>query len=110
MEEVRAGRAEGGPKRLRLFIAVETAPEVQQAIAAAQQALRRRGDLPVRWTNPAQAHLTLVFLGEVMAVHVTPLADALRPVAARHTEFLLRMEGVGAFPSAEEPRVLWLGI
>ena len=74
---------------------------------------RRSGgaaNLPVRWTNAAQAHLTLVFLGEVLAVHVAPLVAALRPMEGRHTAFLLRVEGVGAFPSAEEPRVLWLGV
>lgn len=99
-----------GATMLRLFIALETTPDVQEAMAEARRALRRRGELPVRWVQPAHAHLTLVFLGNVMAAHLPPLVEAMQPITARHSPFLLRIEGIGAFPSAEEPRVLWLGV
>ena len=102
--------APSAARALRLFIALETAADVQEAIAAAQRGLRRYGELPVRWTNPAQAHLTLRFLGNVMETQVPPLIAALHPVAARHAPFLLRVGAVGAFPSMEAPRVLWLGV
>jgi len=95
---------------LRLFIALETNDAMQQAIAAAQQTLRRRGDLPVRWTNPTQAHLTLQFLGDVVAEHVPGLVQAVKPAVARHGALFLRSGDVGAFPSADAPRVLWLGV
>jgi 2'-5' RNA ligase len=98
------------PRLLRLFIALETNDAMQQAIAAAQQALRRRGDLPVRWTNPTQAHLTLQFLGDVVAEHVPSLVQALRSAVAGHPALYLRAGEVGAFPSEDAPRVLWLGV
>lgn len=98
------------PRLLRLFIALETSDAVRQAIDAAQRALRQRGDLPVRWTNPAQAHLTLQFLGDVVAEQVPALIEAVKPAVTGHRALLLRTGDVGAFPSAGAPRVLWLGV
>lgn len=59
--------------------------------------------------DPAPEHLTLRFLGEVAPERVGPIAAALTPVGARLAPFDLTLEGVGAFPSAERPRVVWVG-
>lgn len=99
-----------GPRVLRLFIALEMNDAMRQAIAAVQRSLRQRGDLPVRWVAPQQAHLTLQFLGNVIAAHVPALARAVAPAVARCPAMLLRPGEVGAFPSVDAPRVLWLGV
>lgn len=98
------------PRLQRLFIALETNDAMQQAIAAAQQILRRRGDLAIRWVKPAQAHLTLQFLGNVVSARIPALVAAVAPAVAVHNVLLLRGGDVGAFPSVESPRVLWLGL
>jgi 2'-5' RNA ligase len=63
-----------------------------------------------RWTDPASWHVTLAFLGNISPSSVPVIADALREVAGRHTAFTVPTGGVGAFPSAQRPRVLWYGI
>jgi RNA 2',3'-cyclic 3'-phosphodiesterase len=99
------------PRIQRLFIALETNEAVRQAVAEVQQTLRRRGDpLPVRWVRPEQVHLTLQFLGNVVSEHIPPLVAAVAPAVAGHDALFLRADGVGAFPSIESPRVLWLGL
>lgn len=95
---------------LRLFIALETNAAMQAGLVAAQQALQRRGELPVRWVLPAQMHLTLLFLGNVMAAHVPVLATALHRAITPQRAFLLRAGEVGAFPNSDAPRVLWLDV
>src|SRR3954471_2338544 len=92
-------KSSGSPplRLLRLFIALETNAAMQQAIDAAQQAVRRRGDMPVRWTNPAQAHLTLQFLGNVVAERVPALVEAVKPAVVQHHALFLRAGEVGAF-------------
>jgi 2'-5' RNA ligase len=99
-----------GPRMVRLFIALETNEAMQQTVAAVQRSLRRRGDMPVRWVAPERVHLTLQFLGNVVAAHVPSLIEALGPAIAPHSAMLLRAGEVGAFPSADAPRVLWLGV
>jgi 2'-5' RNA ligase len=99
-----------GPRLLRLFIALETNAAMQTALREAQRTLQRREELPVRWTPLAQMHLTLQFLGNVMAVHVPALDAALRGAVSPHAAVLLRAGAVGAFPSTHAPRVLWLDV
>ncbi|HTW55760.1 MAG TPA: RNA 2',3'-cyclic phosphodiesterase [Thermoplasmata archaeon] len=58
----------------------------------------------------APAHLTLRFLGEIDPERVEPIRARLAPVAAAHAPFELEIAGVGAFPSARAPRVVWAGV
>jgi RNA 2',3'-cyclic 3'-phosphodiesterase len=99
-----------GPRMVRLFIALETNEAMQQTVVAVQRSLRQRGDLPVRWVAPQQVHLTLQFLGNVVAAHIPSLVHAVEPAVATHAAMLLRAGEVGAFPSVDAPRVLWLGV
>ena len=59
--------------------------------------------------SSAPEHLTLLFLGEVPKERVGPIGEALTPVGAATAPFSLTIEGVGAFPSRERPRVVWVG-
>jgi 2'-5' RNA ligase len=104
-----------GPRCQRLFIALETNEAMQQAITSVQQTLRRRGarlpgGMPVRWVRPFQMHLTLQFLGNVMSARIPSLVCAVAPAVAAHDAIFLGAGEVGAFPSVEAPRVLWLGV
>lgn len=67
-------------------------------------------DLPVRWIDPDNGHLTLHFLGDVEAEMAELLRMAMGVALTHHTAFELRTADPGAFPSARRPRVLWLGL
>ena len=96
-------------ERWRLFIAIDLGPAARDALIAAQAACRRL-DLPVRWVDPAGAHLTLKFLGETERALVPALGDVLQAVAAEHQPFTLHTAAPGFFPNPRRPRVLWLGL
>ncbi len=98
---------------LRLFLAIEATDAVRAAVLASQRTLRQRGGgaaLPVRWFSLAQSHLTLQFFGTVLASHVPALVETITPAVAPIAPFLLRDGEIGAFPSCDTPRVLWLGL
>jgi 2'-5' RNA ligase len=97
------------PETWRLFIAIDLGLAAREALRAAQDECRRL-DLPVRWVEPAGAHLTLKFLGDTDRALVAPLGEALRAVAADHRPFALRTAAPGVFPTLRRPRVLWLGL
>ena len=109
-QTVRTSGATDGPRIVRIFLALEIPGAVRGAMGDAQRSLRRRGDLPAQWTHTDDAHLTLLFFGNVVATHLPGIIAAMTPVAACHAPFLLRLSGIGAFPSLEAPRVVWLGI
>lgn len=93
----------------RLFIAVPLPPAVQKQMHEAIKHLSQE-DLPVRWVDPKNGHLTLHFLGEIEPEMGELLRMTLGVAIASHEQFDLRTAELGAFPSIKRPRVLWLGL
>lgn len=65
----------------------------------------------MRWVKPEHLHLTLKFLGNVRAEQLDPLKDAITAACTGLGRFDLTLNGgLGCFPNAHAPRVVWLGI
>jgi 2'-5' RNA ligase len=92
---------------MRIFIAIDLAASVQAALADLQRALRAESS-SARWVAPESIHLTLRFLGEIPPPRVEEVAEAMVGLAWK--PFEVRVHGVGFFPGALSPRVLWAGI
>ena len=97
-------------ERLRAFIAVELPPAAREAIEGVTRELRSRAGDGVRWVRPKGVHLTLKFLGDIAADSVPSISQALDRCALPAAPFQLFLEGVGAFPNARRPRVVWVGL
>ena len=96
---------------MRLFFAIELAPEVVDRVLSVRDRLASAiGGDGVRWVQKAQIHLTLAFLGEQSEERARVAIEAARPIAAAHARFELSVGGLGAFPDDAHPRVLFLGI
>lgn len=59
--------------------------------------------------DEAPPHLTLAFLGEIAEERLAPLVEGLRPRLGAFAPFEAVLEGVGAFPDARRPKVVWVG-
>jgi 2'-5' RNA ligase len=94
---------------MRLFLAIVPPEGVRRAAAEVIEALRRPGD-GIGWVRAPNLHFTLRFLGEVDDAAVDRAADAAREAASVHAPFEAALGAAGAFPSADRPRVLWLGL
>src|SRR4051794_27610876 len=96
---------------MRLFVAVDLSDEARQRVAVEQKRMAEalKSDRSLRWVKPEQAHLTLVFLGNVDALVVPAVIDALGRDVGKPA-FDMVLDGVGIFPPHRAPRVLWLGI
>jgi 2'-5' RNA ligase len=113
MEDRGSRPADGGSGGgvLRLFVAISLPDAVKEEIEKAQRKLRAA--LPgnfIRWTKPAQFHVTLKFLGHVAESRVVGLMEALQAACVLCAPLRLRAERVGFFPGARSPRVLWAGV
>ena len=64
----------------------------------------------VRTVQPEQLHLTLSFLGSVPDDAAAPLSAALDASTRAFRPFRMRLKGVGAFPNARRPRVVWVAL
>ena len=93
---------------MRLFVALNLPREERRAIRAATEQLRA-SNLPVRWTPEDSLHLTLKFLGEVPLGALESVETAVSEAAGRNEAVVVELDGVGAFPTLERPRVIWMG-
>ena len=95
----------------RAFIAIELSPDVVRKVDEVSSSLRERmGELPIRWTPAENVHLTLKFLGDVSTTSVDNLAEIIQRVARSHACFEMSIGGLGIYPDARRPRVIWLGV
>jgi 2'-5' RNA ligase len=96
---------------MRAFIAIELTPPILGKLGDLQSRMQR--DLPpklLRWVRPEGIHLTLVFLGEIPVEQVDQIGEALHQACAGHAPFAVSIAGMGCFPNARRPRVVWVGV
>jgi 2'-5' RNA ligase len=93
---------------LRLFIAIEIPAGVRENIAA----VRKRFVKPhseMRWVRPENFHVTLKFIGEVLAEQTAAISDALRSVPS-HAPMALSFRGLGWYWNAKGFGMLYASI
>ena len=95
--------------RLRTFIAVAIDKTIRDRAVILQEALGRSG-ADVKWVEPENLHVTLLFLGEVEDRALPAVCRVVADVAAAQTPFEMSVAGAGCFPNARRPRTLWVGI
>lgn len=93
---------------IRSFVAFDMDNEsVLKRLTAVQAQLTRTGaDLKV--VEPKNIHITLRFLGNVTAETAEKIYEGMKRV--QFVPFDVKICGVGAFPDARYPRVVWAGM
>ena len=94
--------------KTRTFIAIEATDEVHASALTAIDRLRSAAE-NVKWVEPDNLHWTLQFLGDLSDVEMAEVCLRTVRTAAQHEGFTVEAIGVGAFPSIQRPRTLWLG-
>jgi len=92
---------------MRLFLAVELPDEIRTQLKDVQRVLRPHATA-AKWVAPESIHITLKFLGEVPEKRLDEIDTALAGLTWK--PFTISVHGVGFFPGARSPRVLWAGM
>jgi 2'-5' RNA ligase len=87
----------------RLFVAIDLPDSTRQSLADLDPHVRG-----VRWTDPAQMHLTLGFFDDVANDVELVLREKLS--AIRFGAFFLPINGVGTFSAKGAPKIIWIGV
>jgi 2'-5' RNA ligase len=92
---------------MRIFVALDIDGAIRQRIQRFMEGVS--GFAPeARWVRPESLHVTLKFIGEKPIEIVEEIKHVLVSIRAEPLEMTLR--GYGFFPTANAPRVFWLGI
>lgn len=94
----------------RLFVSVDLPDELAEAVSELQDEFADASGLD--FTDPAQAHVTLKFLGDTPAHRLDEVSDALDAAVADASvgPFEATYGGLGVFPSLDYVSVVWLGV
>jgi 2'-5' RNA ligase len=95
--------------RLRTFIALPLPKAVRDRLIDLQERLAATG-AEVKWVEPENLHVTLLFLGEVDERDVTDVCRIVKDVCNACESFAVSVETVGCFPNIRRPRVVWVGV
>jgi 2'-5' RNA ligase len=95
--------------RLRTFIGVALDKAIRARTVALQESLARTGT-EVKWVEPENLHVTLLFLGEVDEREVPRVCRMVADSVGPQPPFLMSVETAGCFPNPRRPRVLWVGV
>jgi 2'-5' RNA ligase len=92
---------------MRLFTAVDLAPEI---VARIEALLRRlKPTACIQWSPPSKLHITTKFIGEFAAERLPELERALSHLPSRDP-IEIHIRRVGFFPNPHSPRVFWCGV
>jgi RNA 2',3'-cyclic 3'-phosphodiesterase len=92
----------------RLFLAVPVPRPVEERL---EEILRKvSGFREVKWIGKEQLHITLRFIGNIDENSVPQLEGRVREAVSGFTPFESEIDGLGAFPNLNRPRVLFLPV
>lgn len=94
---------------IRTFIGIKASQRVTNNVTSVINRLAATND-QYRWMAPENLHVTLNFVGDVVDIEVPELCKLLKEAVEPLESFDMSLQGVNGFNSAQEPRVLWIGV
>jgi 2'-5' RNA ligase len=96
---------------MRTFVAIDLAPDLKITLEALIRNIKK-GAKGIKWTNSAEMHLTLKFLGDIPPEKAGDIIGLLKTIGEKNTTFPLQLKGTGTFPPGRKrgARVIWAGI
>lgn len=91
----------------RLFVGIALDEIARARCATISEKLRRIG-FDARYETPEKYHITLAFLGNVVAGDLEPFANALRSLSQLRAMQIV-LDRIGGFPHERRPRVVFIG-
>jgi 2'-5' RNA ligase len=95
--------------RVRTFIAVGLDKSVRERTVALQETLAATG-AEVKWVEPENLHVTLLFLGEVVDRDLVDVCRVVAECSGKLAPFSMSVQGAGCFGNPRRPRTLWVGV
>ena len=93
----------------RTFIALEIKENIKELLAGIQQKIGSEIG-GIKWVKPKNMHLTLKFLGPTPEDKIEEISAVLENAAKGLARFNVSVSGLGAFPSINNPKVIWVGL
>lgn len=94
---------------IRTFIAVVPSDRIRRNLANVINKISPLSSA-YRWVREDHLHLTIHFIGNLPNREIPEFCQAVADQIRTIAPFELEIKGIGAFPTDEEPRVIWAGV
>jgi 2'-5' RNA ligase len=94
---------------MRAFFCLPLDADVRAGIARTAERIRREARMSASWVEPDNYHITLRFLGDIDPSSTVRLKSLAAEAAGECGAFSIALREIGAFPSIDRARVLWVG-
>ncbi len=95
--------------RVRTFLAIDLGAKIRKRLVAVQGELAG-AMAEVKWVEPENLHVTLLFLGEVPDRELPGVCREAQRAVGEVPAFTASVEALGCFPNTRRPRVVWAGV
>jgi len=93
-------------KRIFIAVRIDPGPQLIRILLSLRSLL---GGEKISWTDPANIHLTIEFLGDTEDDMVKAVSIMLKDKCSGFGHFSFRLKGTGLFRNPRDPRVIWIG-
>jgi 2'-5' RNA ligase len=91
--------------RHRIFIAINLPEKIKEELVSFQE---KYSELPARWVEKENLHITLAFLGYVKDEDIPKIIEITKNVASKHSPFSIKIVKVSyGPPKVSPPRMVW---
>lgn len=92
-----------------MFFCIELPQNIRELLTSVQAKIDHPG-LPIKWVEPYNLHITLLFLGELAPHYLPVMETAVLPRVSRIPPYMVSLDKLGFFPNSQKPKVIWVGI
>ena len=92
----------------RVFIGIPIGHKIKSILPSLKSTVHSSTNI-IKWIPPENIHLTLSFLGNISDKDIPNIVQSLENcITSKY--FKIKIESTGVFPSANFPKILWIGI
>ncbi len=93
---------------IRAFVGFFTTKRIYEHVERLEEEFK--GAMKGKWVDIQNLHMTLQFLGNIDEEKAVEVIKNIQNITERFAPFSIKYRSIGAFPSIEKARILWIGV
>ncbi len=93
---------------IRAFVGFFTTKRIYEHVERLEEEFK--GIIKGKWVDIQNLHMTLQFLGNIDEDKAVEIIKNMQSITERFGPFNIKYQSLGAFPSPEKARILWIGV
>jgi len=93
---------------IRAFVGFFTTKKIYEHVEKLEE--EAKDIIKGKWVDPQNMHVTLQFIGYIDESKAVDIIRNIQTITEIYKPFSVKYKSLGAFPSPDKPRILWIGV